>query len=148
MSLSRNKAVAGVALAIRIVLGAIFVYAGYVKLRDPWQVFAMAIDNYHLVPFQYLHALSLAIPWFEVVVGLLLCFGRFLRLSSSAVSLLLCFFFVLMLRAFINHQEIDCGCFGSGGGPISKWTLLRDGSMLAGSLFVTWMALRNPRRTA
>jgi uncharacterized membrane protein YphA (DoxX/SURF4 family) len=143
-----NKPLRWILLALRILLGAIFVYAGYVKLRDPWQVFAMAIDNYHLVPFRYLHLLSLAIPWFEVVVGLLLIFGRFLRISAAAVSLTLGFFFCVMLHAFLNHQEIDCGCFGPGGGPISQWTLLRDGSMLAGSLFLTWMALRSPRRMA
>jgi hypothetical protein len=52
-----------------------------------------------------------------------------------------------MLRAFLNHQQIDCGCFGPGD-PISKWTLLRDGSLLAGALLLTWTALRSPRRMA
>jgi arginine exporter protein ArgO len=54
-------------------------------------------------------------------------------------------FMVAMLHAYAKGQEISCGCFGPGE-LISKWTLLRDGSMLAGSLFLTWMALRGPRR--
>jgi uncharacterized membrane protein YphA (DoxX/SURF4 family) len=147
MDFYENKVLRPVLLAIRIVLGAVFVYGGYVKLRAPWPLFGMAIDSYHLVPLRYIEPLARTIPWFEVVVGLLLIFGRFMRISTATVSLTLAIFFAAMLHAFLNHQEIDCGCFGPGD-PISKWTLLRDGSMLAGSLFLTWMALRSPRRMA
>jgi len=137
----------GILLAIRVVLGAVFVYGGYVKLRLPWALFGMAIDSYHLVPLRYVEPLARTIPWFEVVLGLLLIFGRFMRISTAAVSLTLAIFFAAMLRAFLNHQQIDCGCFGPGD-PISKWTLLRDGSLLAGALLLTWTALRSLRRMA
>ena len=147
MNFYGNRVLRGVLLGIRIVLGAVFVYGGYVKLRAPWALFGMAIDSYHLVPLRYIEPLARTIPWFEVALGLLLIFGWLLRLSATAVSLTLAIFFAAMLHAFLNHQEINCGCFGPGE-PISKWTLLRDGSMLAGSLFLTWMALRSPRRMA
>ena len=147
MDFYQSRALRGILLAIRVVLGAVFVYGGYVKLQTPWALFGMAIDSYHLVPLRYIEPLARTIPWFEVVVGLLLIFGRFMRISTAAVSLTLAVFFAAMLHAFLNHQEINCGCFGPGE-PISKWTLLRDGSMLAGSLFLTWMALRGSRRVA
>ncbi len=147
MNFYGNRVLRGVLLGIRIVLGAVFVYGGYVKLRAPWALFGMAIDSYHLVPLRYIEPLARTIPWFEVALGLLLIFGWLLRLSATAVSLTLAIFFAAMLHAFLNHQEINCGCFGPGE-PISKWTLLRDGSMLAGSLFLTWVALRSPRRMA
>ena len=147
MNFYGNRVLRGVLLGIRIVLGAVFVYGGYVKLRAPWALFGMAIDSYHLVPLRYIEPLARTIPWFEVALGLLLIFGWLLRLSATAVSLTLAIFFAAMLHAFLNHQEINCGCFGPGE-PISKWTLLRDGSMLAGSLFLTWMAFRGPRRMA
>ena len=82
-----------------------------------------------------------------MALGVLLIFGWLLRVSATTVSLTLAIFFAAMLHAFLNHQEINCGCFGPGE-PISQWTLLRDGSMLAGSLLLTWMALRSPRRMA
>jgi len=41
-------------------------------------------------------------------------------------------------------MEISCGCFGTNE-AISWKTLLRDGSMLAGSVFVTAMAWRRNR---
>jgi uncharacterized membrane protein YphA (DoxX/SURF4 family) len=147
MDFYRNRVLRGILLALRVILGAIFVYGGYVKLQAPWALFGMAIDSYHLVPLRYIEPLARTVPWFEVALGLLLIFGRLLRISTATVSLTLAIFFAAMLHAFLNHQQINCGCFGPGE-PISKWTLLRDGSMLAGSLLLTWMALRSPRRMA
>jgi uncharacterized membrane protein YphA (DoxX/SURF4 family) len=147
MDFYQNKPLRQILLAIRVILGAVFVYGGYVKLRVPWALFGMAIDSYHLVPLRFIEPLARTIPWFEVALGLLLIFGWLLRISTAAVSLTLAIFFVAMLRAFLNHQQIDCGCFGPGD-PISKWTLLRDGSLLAGALLLTWMAFRSPRRMA
>ncbi len=64
------------------------------------------------------------------MIGLLVATGFCLRTAASACSLLLAVFFSLMVRAFVNHQEIGCGCFGPGdsspGRPSS-----RDGSLLA-----------------
>ena len=147
MDFYQNKPLRQILLAIRVILGAVFVYGGYVKLRVPWALFGMAIDSYHLVPLRYIEPLARTIPWFEVALGLLLIFGWLLRISATTVSLTLAIFFAAMLRAFLNHQQIDCGCFGPGD-PISKWTLLRDGSLLAGALLLTWMAFRSPRRMA
>ena len=45
-----NSALRWAALVLRVVLGAIFVYAAWAKLRLPWQLFAMSIDSYQLLP--------------------------------------------------------------------------------------------------
>ena len=42
---SQSKILRPVALLLRIALGGIFVYAAWSKLKDPWALFAMAIDN-------------------------------------------------------------------------------------------------------
>ena len=65
---------------------------------------------------------------------------RILQLSA-AVSLLLTLFFTLIVRAYARGEEINCRCFGPGE-AISWKTLLRDGSMLAGSLALTWISFR------
>jgi uncharacterized membrane protein YphA (DoxX/SURF4 family) len=145
MASYQSKTLRWTLLALRVILGAVFVYGGYVKLREPWALFAMGIDSYNLVPFRFVEPLARTLPWFEVVVGLLLIVGLWLRLSSAAVSLTLLVFMAAMLHAYAKGQQINCGCFGPGE-PISKLTLLRDGSLLAGSLFLTSMALRRPRR--
>ena len=50
MTLSRTHAFRVLALLLRIALGAIFVYAAWSKLKDPWALFAMAIDSYQVLP--------------------------------------------------------------------------------------------------
>jgi uncharacterized membrane protein YphA (DoxX/SURF4 family) len=132
---------------LRIVLGGIFVYAAWLKLRDPWQLFAMSIDAYRILPLQAVELAAHIIPWVELAIGLLLIAGLWLRISSSIVSLLLLTFFALMVRAYIKGMAIDCGCFGPGE-AISWKTLLRDGALLAAALWVTTMAFLNRRKTA
>lgn len=147
MDFSRNKLLYVFILVLRTVLGAIFVYAGYVKLRDPWQLFAAGIASYEILPMWAVRITAQTLPWFEVLIGLLLMVGRWLRTSTTATSFLLLVFFSSMVRAFAQGKEINCGCFGPNE-LISVWTLLRDGSMLAGALFLTFMAFRNRRTPA
>jgi len=126
-------------LVLRIALGAVFVYAAVIKLQTPWQLFAGAIADYKILPDWAVNPLAHALPWAELLIGLLLAVGRFLRTASTACSLLLLVFFTLMVRAFVTHQAINCGCFGPG--EIISWrTLLRDGSLLAASLAITWFS--------
>jgi uncharacterized membrane protein YphA (DoxX/SURF4 family) len=139
-----NNALRRLAVPLRVALGFVFVYAAYVKLFEftdgrlhllPWQLFAMAIDSYQLLPQTAVEILARTLPWFELALGLLLIAGRWLRLASAATSLLLAVFLSLMVRAYFKGQEISCGCFGPG--EVISWkTLLRDGSLLAVSLFV------------
>ena len=136
-----------VLLSLRLVLGGIFVYAAWLKLRDPWQIFAMSIDSYRILPLQAVEVAARVIPWFELAIGLLLIAGLWLRISGSIVSLLLLTFFAMMVRAYVKGMAIDCGCFGPGE-AISWKTLLRDGSLLAAALLVTTMAFVDRRKTA
>jgi uncharacterized membrane protein YphA (DoxX/SURF4 family) len=147
MASYRNKPLFWTVLAVRVIVGAVFAYAGYLKLREPWPLFAMGIDSYHIVPFRFLEPMARTLPAAEVAVGLWLMVGFWQRIPSIIVSLLLMVFFAAMLHAKLAGQQIDCGCFGPGD-PISKWTLLRDGSLLAASLAVTWFAFRGSPRTS
>jgi uncharacterized membrane protein YphA (DoxX/SURF4 family) len=140
-----SKAIRVAALLLRIALGGIFLYAAYTKLRLPWQIFAMGIDSYQVLPEWAAALVARTLPWAEVLIGLLLIAGRFLRTATVATSALLMVFFGLMVRAYAKGMEIDCGCFGPGE-QISWKTLLRDGSMLAGALFVTAVAFLDRRK--
>src|SRR5262245_140983 len=142
-----SRAIRIAALLLRIALGGIFLYAAYTKLQSPWQVFAMGIDSYQVLPEWGSALVARTLPWLEVLIGLLLLLGRFLRISSVATSALLLVFFGLMVRAYAKGMEIDCGCFGPGE-QISWKTLLRDGSMLAGALFVTAVGFIDRRKRA
>src|SRR5262249_53251387 len=138
MTFSRSKIFRTLALLLRIALGAIFVYAAWSKLKDPWALFAMAIDSYKAAPAWAVEGLARTLPWIELLIGALLIAGRWMRISTAATSVLLLVFFSLMVRAHMNGMEINCGCFGPGE-AISWKTLLRDGAMLAASLLLTGM---------
>ncbi len=147
MPFSRNSPLEIAAVVLRVVLGAIFIYAGYVKLVEPWQLFAAGIADYEVVPMWAAKFLAHTLPWFEVLIGLLLIVGRWLRASTVSTSLLLLAFFSLMVRAFAGGKEINCGCFGPN--ELISWkTLVRDGAMLAVSLFLTAIAFRHRRTKA
>ena len=138
--LSNSKTPAGVAaLILRILLGLIFLYAAWMKLREPWALFAMAIDSYQVLPAWAVELAARSLPWFELLLGVLLIAGVWRGVSAVAASLLLAVFFGLMVRAMAKGMQIDCGCFGPGE-RLSWMTLVRDGALLASSLFVTWRA--------
>lgn len=132
---------------LRIALGAVFVYAAWLKLRDPWQMFAMSIDSYQLLPMWAVRSVARTLPWVELLLGILLITGFWLRISATAVSLMLLVFFSLIVRAWAKGMEISCGCFGPGE-AISWKTMLRDGSLLAAALFVAAVSLVRRRKAA
>jgi len=142
--ISSSKTLPAVTLVLRIALGAIFVYAAWTKLRTPWELFAMSIDSYQLLPLRAVELVARTLPWFELAVGLLLIAGFWLRSAAAATTLLLAVFFGLMVRAYAKGMEINCGCFGAN--DIISWkTLLRDGSMLAAALALTALSFHRRR---
>jgi putative oxidoreductase len=146
MTFSKSKVLLIVVTLLRLVLGGIFVYAGYLKLRDPWQLFAASIASYELVPMWMAEIVAKVLPWFEVAAGVGLLIGwRLLPPASVATTLLLIVFNALVWNAFLRGKEIDCGCFGPGEALTWK-TLVRDGSMLAGALLVSWWAIFGRRK--
>jgi uncharacterized membrane protein YphA (DoxX/SURF4 family) len=101
----------------------------------------MSVAAYGLLPHRAVIVVARTLPWAELLIGLLLLTGRFLRLAAIASTLLLLFFFVVMVRSYASGLAIDCGCFG-GGDPISVRTLVRDGALLVGSLVLTAITFR------
>src|SRR5579864_5341376 len=129
---------------LRLALGAVFVYAAYTKLRQPWLLFAMSIDAYQVLPEWAVLTLGRTIPWLELALGILLATGFGLRYAAAGASILLAAFFAIMLQAYIKGMGIDCGCFGLGE-KISPLTLTRDGVFLAMAIV---LAIGNSKSTA
>ena len=135
-------------MLLRLALGVIFIYAAWTKLFSfdswrislrPWELFAMSIDSYQLLPLAVVEAVARTLPWIELAIGLFLIAGIFLRSAAMATALLLAVFFGLMVRAYAKGMQINCGCFGAG--EVISWkTLLRDGSMLAASVALVSMS--------
>ncbi len=134
-------------LVLRLLLGLVFVYAAYTKLRQPWLLFAMSIDAYQLLPEWAVLLLGHWLPWVELAIGLLLMAGILLPYVAASAAGMLVAFFVLMARAFVKGMTINCGCFGLGE-EISAQTLARDGLLVALAIALTILALRRPVRSS
>ncbi len=128
-------------VALRFFLGVVFCYAAYTKLRQPWLMFAMSIDAYRVLPASAVFAVARTLPWFELVIGLVLLSGKFLKYAALSSALLLAAFYTFMIRAYVAGGGIDCGCFGVGE-TVSAVTLTRDGVLLACALLLSFLAFR------
>ena len=126
-------------LALRTLLGAVFIYAAYTKLRQSWLLFALSIDSYQMLPEWAVFTIARTLPWFELALGLLLVAGIWLRATSIVAASILGAFFTVMLVSYFRGAGIDCGCFGVGE-ALSAKTLARDGALLAAALALVWIA--------
>ena len=134
-----------VVFILRILLGIIFVYAAYTKLRQPWLLFAMSIDAYQLLPEWAVLATARVLPWLELAIGLLLLTGLALPYVSLIASVILAVFFGIMALSFGKGMGIDCGCFGVGEALTAK-SLARDGAVLSSAIVLCVMAFRRISR--
>ena len=89
--------------AARVVLGAVFVASGIIKLRDPaWPDAARRFG----APAWSVRPL----PWVEVAIGVLL--GAQVRPAAAAALLLLGAFTVLVVDHLRRGDRVPCACFG------------------------------------
>jgi len=129
-------------LALRLVVGGVFIYASLDKLAHPG-AFATAISHYRLVPFSLLHASAHLLPVTEMVVGLALVLGIWRRGAALVAAFLTTVFMAAITSALVRGLDISCGCFNTDGGHgVGLDLLWRDGILL---LMCLWILLaRNP----
>ncbi len=112
-------------LAVRWLLGGLFVYMGLQKALHP-ELFLKLLRQYDLTDnFLMLNLIAAALPWFEIFCGLILIAGIAVRGTALLIlSMLAPFTFVVLKRALaissIQHIALcavrfDCGC---GGGEV------------------------------
>ncbi|KPK87919.1 MAG: hypothetical protein AMS27_00775 [Bacteroides sp. SM23_62_1] len=103
-------------LISRIIVGAVFVFSGFVKAVDPlgstykfsdyFSAFGMAFLNPVALP------LAILLSSTEFLVGISLLFGYRYRLATWILVIFMSFFTVLTLILAITNPVSDCGCFG------------------------------------
>lgn len=122
---------------LRISIGCIFIYAGTAKLLDLLS-FADSIASFQILPKELISIWAMGLPPFEIVIGLMLFFGRNLRIASFCLLAITGLFAVALLQAQVRGLEIDCGCFGSGKPSALKTliSLLRDIFLIAAAAFL------------
>lgn len=100
------------ARAGRLVVGAIFLFAGVAKALHP-SGFATQIDSYGWIPTEWTYAAAVGFIAVELVLGSALIFDVLPRASAAGVAALLGLFIVVLFDAWFNERQVDCGCFGN-----------------------------------
>jgi uncharacterized membrane protein YphA (DoxX/SURF4 family) len=131
-------------LACRTALGLVFIGAALPKIADP-PGFAKAIWAYELFPPWSLNPLALGLPWLELLCGLMLCLGLWLRAATAWVAALLLGFCLALAINLVRHHPVDCGCFGATAPKPQaerlvdmRWSLLRDLGLLLLAAQILW----------
>ena len=110
----------------RVLVGALFIISGLVKLNDPigsafklQDYFAPdVLDLGFLVPYSLLIAIFVVI--FEVLVGVALLLGYLKKFTLWALMLMIVFFTFLTFYSAYFNKVTDCGCFGDAI-PLTPW---------------------------
>lgn len=102
-------------LFLRIIFASLFIFSGGTKISVP-EEFAVSISNYRLLPIELVNFFAIIIPWIEIMTGILLLFGFFVKENSFILTFLLGVFTIMVFIAMIRGLNIECGCFGTKGG--------------------------------
>ena len=146
----------------RLVLGGIFVYAGFSKLLMPnthlWPMFvlkfsismnissfAQQVESYKLISPEASQVVAHTLPFVEIVLGLLLLIGWRLRIWATAITAIMVGFLAVVTRAYLLNMDINCGCFGTPE-KLTGMTVVRDGVFTALALLMTIFAFIEARK--
>ena len=98
MTETTRKGMYIIATAARILLGLMFLYAGILKTMDPTAL-SEVIANYRMLPGQLVPLMTVAMPGVEIVVGVLLITGIFIRASATMAAIMLAAFTIALAQA-------------------------------------------------
>jgi len=130
-----------VPLALRIGIGLVFIYASLDKVVHPDQ-FAEIMQDYELLPKTAVNAAALWLAWLEVVLGILLIAGVWVRPAALMVTGLTVIFIGGLAVALTRGIGLHCGCFSTDpGGEVRTWaSLWQEGLLLLACLWLTVQA--------
>jgi uncharacterized membrane protein YphA (DoxX/SURF4 family) len=127
------------ALVARAILGGIFIYASLDKLRHP-DLFAEAVYNYQLLPDVAINLLAIWLPWLELLSGVLLILGLWVRGSILVLSGLLLVFLGALGINLARGLDIHCGCFSAQSShTMTVLDLFRDALFLLLAFYLFWI---------
>jgi uncharacterized membrane protein YphA (DoxX/SURF4 family) len=132
---------------LRFILGAVFLWAGSLKIADP-HTFASVIANNQLLPEHLVNSVAVWLPWVEVLCGVLLICGIWIDGSLLVINTLLVLFMAVLILNWIRGIDADCGCFSvavSKGESNTLMDIIRDVVLLGIGLTIFYSRVRLQR---
>ena len=121
----------------RLLLGAVFVWAGAVKALDV-PAFAGQVAAYQLLPYAWNYAVAATLPYVELLAGTLLLVNVRSKPAALLLLLLNTLFIAVLASVVARGLSIDCGCFGPDAGTTPLQALGRDALLVALAVAVYW----------
>ena len=129
-------------LVLRLFLAVVFIYAGVGKILNP-AAFAEDIDNYSMLPYLLVTIMAAIMPWVEVLCGLLLIFGKWIK-GATLLLIAMNFVFIIAIgSALARGLDISCGCFAMSddGIKVGYKRLLEDVVFLVAAVIIYYRAV-------
>jgi methylamine utilization protein MauE len=90
--------------------------------------------------------IAIALPPFEVLLGIYLVGGWLLPWTSAIAAALLAAFIVVLASVAGRGISVPCGCFGTAdAGPITWGTVARDALFLVPAAYLAWWSRARER---
>lgn len=144
----RSRAFKWLAHACRIVLGATFIFSGFVKVVDPWGTAIKVQEYLAIYGMESLSGLRFGFSiWLcgaELMMGLMLLFKVRIRLISIFALASMIFFTALTFLSATWLPVEDCGCFGDAV-KLTPWQTFAKNLVLLPLSVVVWRRYRRDR---
>jgi uncharacterized membrane protein YphA (DoxX/SURF4 family) len=125
-------------IAARATLAVAFIWACLHKIAGPSE-FAMQVATYQILPLSLVNLQAIALPWVELLTGVLLVLGLWTRPAALVTCGMNAMFIAAIAMALAADLQLQCGCFSSAdaGHEMSPDLLVRDALFFAaGALLV------------
>lgn len=132
----------------RFLLGALFVFSGFVKAVDPigtqykLQEYLGAVSLEGVLPDWVTLTTAVLLSALEFSLGVFILLAMRRRLVSRIVVAFMAVMTLLTLWLAVFNPVKDCGCFGDAIHTTNGQTLVKNIVLLAASLVVAWQPLR------
>lgn len=103
-----------IGLLVRLGLAAVWLVSGAIKASDLNQTY-IAVQAYDLLPGGVASVVAGALPFLELVLGVLVLVGLGTRVVAVVSVVVLLAFVGAVAQSWARGLSIDCGCFGGGG---------------------------------
>ncbi|MBI5476810.1 MAG: DoxX family membrane protein [Ignavibacteriales bacterium] len=121
---------------IRIILGVVFSLSGIIKLLNPTN-FYNSLRGFNVLPEPLVVPFALMISTVELLAGVMMVAGLWIKFASFVISILLLVFIAAIIPIIISGDIVGCGCFGSiVEEKVDVYLILRDVIFLIFSLVV------------
>lgn len=132
----------------RLILGGVFVFTGFMKVKDP-VLFQQDIRSFHILDDPWPGLLAISLPWLEILAGAGILLRQLYAGSLVLISGSLAVFIGAIAWSWMRGLDVSCGCFGKLDLALGySQHILLNSVLLGMGIWLLWLESRRLRMTA